>query len=75
MSSIEVTACDGLIVVSSFGGVLRVEGDSVSLREVIAGTIENMLRAPDGAFTLAHLEPQEWQGFARSSLSLVFSKE
>jgi hypothetical protein len=75
MSSIEITACDGLIVVSSSGDVLRVEGDSTRLREVIAGTIENMLRAPDGAFMHAHLEPREYQGFARSSSSLVISKE
>ena len=74
MSSIEITAVDGLIVVSTSGDVLRIEGDLERLQS-IAGTIGNMLRAPSGAFLHAHLEPREYQGFARSSLSLEISKE
>lgn len=75
VSSIEITAIDGLIVVSKSGDVVRLEGDLERLRGIIAGTIENMIRAPDGSFLHAHLEPREYQGFARSSLSLEISKE
>jgi len=75
MATIEINACEGLIVVSSVGDVLRIEGSLDRLQTVIAGGVANMLRAPTGTFKTIHLDARLWQGFATSSLNLVIFKE
>jgi hypothetical protein len=71
MSALEITATDGLIVVSRYQALLRIEGELELLRS-IARTVEKML---EGAFGRAHFEPCEYQGLARSSLSLEIAVE
>jgi hypothetical protein len=74
MSVLEILASEGLIVFSSHGTLLRIEGALEHLQGPLGGSIANMLAAPIGVFESCHFEPVEYQGLAKSSLSVVISK-
>jgi hypothetical protein len=75
MTAMEIAAAEGLIVVSGHGELLRIEGAPEKLQGPLGRGIANMLAAASGVFESCHFEPVEYQGFAKSSLSVEVFKD